>query len=177
MVDQLQVLAGDECECLCHRNPSVQHVVACCGQCDDCRTRVRRDALETHPARCAGFRMGRLALRVDANVCIVAGIALIVAGFVHPIAPLGWHSGIGIFSILFGAALLWAPSRYPVRGLLAGVIALGIVTVVALVILAIAASSTPLVVVASVGAAVVAALAIWERIALRKTQGDVLLAD
>ncbi|MFT3900065.1 MAG: hypothetical protein QM728_07480 [Gordonia sp. (in: high G+C Gram-positive bacteria)] len=174
MATNLEVIAGDECECPCHRDPSIHHVMACCADCAECRTRVRTAALATHkPARCGGFRIGRLALRVDAVVCLLAGVALVVAGFTRGFMPVALHVVVGVLLALWGIGLWVAPSRRPLRAVLAVVLAVNVVAAIALVVVGLVASSDgDLKPIAMVAAVVVIAISAWEWVGLRRTQGS-----
>ncbi|MFT4200669.1 hypothetical protein [Gordonia sp. (in: high G+C Gram-positive bacteria)] len=178
MAVNLDPLAGDECVCPCHRDPSIHHVMACCADCADCDTRVKTASLDTHkPARCGGFRIGRIALRADAGVCVLAGIALIVTGFVHEVMPVAAHLVIGIILALWGLGLWLAPSRWPLRAVLAVVVLVNLIATIALIIVGLMASADgtvkPLALIAAV---IVIAITAWEWVGLRRTQGGVAAA-
>lgn len=172
MTASLDAVAGDECVCPCHRDPSIHHVMACCADCEQCSTRVVTPSLRTHrPVRCAGFRSGRLALGADAVVCVLAGLALVVLGLVHSVLPTARPVVLGALIALCGVALWLAPRRWPLRAVLALGTAANLVVVIALGAIAIAVKSNgPSRWIAVVAAAVVATFGAWEWLALRKTQ-------
>lgn len=172
MSTSVEVIAGDECVCPCHRDPSIHHVVACCADCADCSTRVVTAALPDHqPTRCAGFRWGRLALRVDAGVCLVAGVAVVIAALVaHSTVPTAVAVVLGIVVAAWGIGLWFAPTRSPLRAVLAVVTAVNLVAALALLVVAIVASDGGLRLVSLIAAVVVALFALWDVFALRKTQ-------
>ncbi len=170
MATNFEVIAGDECVCLCHRDPSVHHVAACCADCAHCRTRVRADALATHPSRrCAGFRIGRVALRADAVVCVLAGLALIVTGFARSVLPLPVHLLVGVIVGLWGVGLWLAPARWPLRAVLAVVAAVNLLALLVLDVVALM-SHGPVRTVALAAAVVVLLFAVVQWLALRRTQ-------
>lgn len=171
MAANLDVIAGDECVCACHRDPSIHHVVACCADCDGCATRVTTVALPTHkPGRCSGFRTGRSALQADAVVCVIAGIALVVTAFVWSFMPIWAHIVLGLVAIVSGIGVWFAPSRQPLRAVLALTTAMDLVATVVFVVIGLLVDgrARP---VAFIAAAVFALFAIWKWVALRKTQG------
>ena len=43
---------SDECDCLCHSNPGMQHIVMCCSRCKSCKKRIRREQYEQHIEKC-----------------------------------------------------------------------------------------------------------------------------
>jgi hypothetical protein len=177
MAANLDVIAGDECVCACHRDPSIHHVVACCADCDDCATRVTTIALPTHkPGRCSGFRTGRLALQVDAVVCVLAGIALVVTGFVWSFMPIWLHIVLGLVALASGINLWFTASRQPLRAVLALTLALDLMATVVFIVIGLLTDGRPRPV-AFFAAAVFALFAIWKWVALRKTQGAPVAAS
>ncbi|GAB11222.1 hypothetical protein GOARA_065_00150 [Gordonia araii NBRC 100433] len=174
MTTSVEAVAGDECVCVCHRDPSVRHAVACCADCAECGTRVQTAALATHqPARCSGFRSGRLALRADAIVCVLAGAALLVLGGVNPVMPAVLHVILGVALAVWGVGLWFAPSRWPLRAVLAAVTAANLGATVALVVAGIAIRSDgALRWMVLLAAVVVVLFAVWEWVALRQTQAS-----
>lgn len=171
MASDLSAVAGDECVCRCHRDPSIRHVAACCAHCSGCDTRVRVAALTTHqPDHCVGFRAGRKALFADALVCIAAGLAWIVVGFTHALMPTVGHGAIGLLLILWGVFLWLAPGRLPLRAVLLLVTFANAAGLIAAIVAAVLVSGTALTTVLAVAAAVIAVFAVWEWLALRQTQ-------
>lgn len=135
MTASLDAVAGDECVCPCHRDPSIHHVMACCADCEHCGTKVITPALPTHrPGRCGGFRSGRLAVQADAVVCVLVGLALVVLGFVHTVMPAVLQVVLGVLIAGWGIGLWLAPRRWPLRAVLTVVIAVNLLVVIALFI-------------------------------------------
>ncbi len=40
------------CNCECHRNPSVRHIMACCKPCPKCQQPIVKQQYETHVQKC-----------------------------------------------------------------------------------------------------------------------------
>lgn len=168
MAANLAAVAGDECVCQCHRDSSIRHVAACCAHCAGCDTKVRTPALTTHqPDHCAGFRAGRLSLRVDAVVCAVAGLVWLVLGFTHALTSMAWHVVIGVALILWAVVLLLAPRSLPLRGVLALVTVMNVVALIATIVAAIVADGAALTTIAVIAAVVIVLFAVWEYLALQ----------
>ena len=51
----------DECDCRCHADKNVRHIVACCAKCPWCRKRIRNSARATHVDACRDERKARVA--------------------------------------------------------------------------------------------------------------------
>src|SRR3989344_1726649 len=44
-----RILDPLECDCDCHTNAHIMHVMACCdGQCPECQLQIKRGMMETH---------------------------------------------------------------------------------------------------------------------------------
>ena len=50
---------SDECECPCHDNPNMKHVVMCCSRCDQCKKRIKREKYEQHIQDCGTIKKGK----------------------------------------------------------------------------------------------------------------------
>lgn len=176
MATDLSELAGDECMCICHRDSSVRHAVACCAQCPECSTRVRSTEVNDghRPKHCAGFRLGRITVRVDAAVCLLAGIALIVLAVVHPIMPVAAHGAVGVISFIWGIFLSAAPGRIPLRAVLITATVVNVIALIVLLAAGLAVSWDHSVVrtLAVIAAVVVAIFTVVEALALVWTTAD-----
>lgn len=113
--------------------------------------------------------MGRLALKVDAVVCIVAGLAFFIAAFFGAVLPVWLQFVVGAVVALWGVFLWTSIPRPPLRVLLIAAVVVDAVALIALVIIAIVASSTALVTIAWIAAVVVAVFLLWQALTLQAT--------
>lgn len=173
MATDLTGAAGDECCCLCHRDPSVRHAVACCADCPDCATRVRSTVHNDghRPLRCGGFRLGRRTVRINAWVSVLAGLALIVVAIVHPIMGLAVHGATGLIALCVGVFLFVAPGRIPLRAILSAATAVNAAAVAAALIggLAVTWDHSAVRVLAIIAALAGAVFTVVEAVALART--------
>ena len=44
----------EECDCHCHGNPHVRHIMACCSSCSHCGKRIEITELQAHTEKCVG---------------------------------------------------------------------------------------------------------------------------
>lgn len=44
----------EECDCDCHDNPNIRHVMACCSSCQHCGRPVKSFELKGHEQKCSG---------------------------------------------------------------------------------------------------------------------------
>lgn len=52
-----------ECDCICHTQPDIVHVVACCTKCSFCGKNIRMVYIDSHEEECRKEHMKRTVLQ------------------------------------------------------------------------------------------------------------------
>lgn len=48
----MSLLDFEECDCSCHTDKHMMHIMACCHVCSYCKKNIRRFAIESHEKKC-----------------------------------------------------------------------------------------------------------------------------
>jgi|GEM_PF-2998725 len=49
-----------KCDCPCHNNQNVKHVISCCVSCPECGQRIKRGMLDKHLEECGKNKLNKV---------------------------------------------------------------------------------------------------------------------